>query len=194
MTDRETLQVYETRAEDYARMAPGAPWETLQAFIAALPEGASVLDLGCGPGHDAVHMMEAGLRVEAMDASPAMVEMARQRGVEARQASFDEIAGEDRHDGVWACFSLLHAPRADMPRHLAAIAGALKPGGRLGLTLKEGQGEARDRLGRFYTYYEEPELRALLEQAGLRPDSVTRGRGTGLDGTESPWLCVTAHG
>ena len=80
-----------------------------------------------------------------------------------------------------------------MPRHLAAIARALKPGGLLGLSLKEGTGEGRDRLGRFYTFYTEDDLRALLADVGLTIRDVTRGEGRGLDGSASTWISVLAH-
>ncbi|MBR9893953.1 class I SAM-dependent methyltransferase [bacterium] len=194
MSDDRTLAVYAKRAQDYANLQPDAPFETLSTFIARLPEGARVLDLGCGPGHDSGHMAKAGLAVEALDASPEMVALARaSHGVDARQGHFDDLDAHARYDGIWASFSLLHAPRADMPRHLAAIARALKPGGLLGLSLKEGTGEGRDRLGRFYTFYTEDDLRALLADVGLTIRDVTRGEGRGLDGSASTWISVLAH-
>ncbi len=195
MSDAETLRVYAAKARDYEAMSEGRVFPALPAFLADLPAGGRVLDLGCGPGLEAAYIAQAGFVVEAMDASPEMVALAQARaGVSAIQASFDQLSALGRYDGIWAAFSLLHAPRAEMPSHLAAIARALKPGGVLGLTLKEGQGEARDRLGRFYSYYTEPELRRLLADVGLRVDAVARGSGTGLDGTSSPWLSVLAHG
>ena len=194
MSDDQTLAVYAKRARDYAKLQPDAPFETLTAFIARLPEGARVLDLGCGPGHDSGHMAQAGLVVEALDASPEMVALARaSHGVDARQGRFDDLDAEARYHGIWASFSLLHAPRADMPHHLAAVARALKPGGLLGLSLKEGTGEGRDRLGRFYTFYTEDDLRALLADVGLTLRDVTRGAGRGLDGSASTWISVLAH-
>ncbi|WP_370073911.1 class I SAM-dependent DNA methyltransferase [Salipiger bermudensis] len=194
MSDDRTLAVYAKRARDYANLQPDAPFETLSAFIARLPEGARVLDLGCGPGHDSGHMAKAGLAVEALDASPEMVALARaSHGVDARQGRFDDLDAHARYDGIWASFSLLHAPRAAMPRHLAAIVRALKPGGLLGLSLKEGTGEGRDRLGRFYTFYTEDDLRALLADVGLTIRDVTRGEGRGLDGSASTWISVLAH-
>ncbi|MCV6592465.1 MAG: class I SAM-dependent methyltransferase, partial [Silicimonas sp.] len=74
MSDRETLDVYDQRAAEYAThfTADGAS-KHLSAFIAALPEGARVLDLGCGPGTAARKMAAAGLKVEAWDASAEMV-------------------------------------------------------------------------------------------------------------------------
>lgn len=194
MTDRQTLDVYEAQAAEYERLARGEPYPILLAFMALLPEGALVLDLGCGPGIDAGHLAAEGFEVEAMDASESMVARASARpGVAARLGSFDDLAAEDLYHGVWAAFSLLHASRADLPRHLAAIARALKPGGILGLTLKEGTGEKRDGLGRHYTYYTEEELRLLLGDAGLTVRDVTRGEGRGLDGSLSAWISVTSH-
>ena len=64
--------------------------------------------------------------------------------------------------GFGASYSLLHAPRAEMPRHLAAIARALRPDGVLSLTLKEGQGEARDPGGSL-------RVRAMAQRAVARP-------------------------
>ncbi len=195
MTDRETIAVYDSRAGDYAKLEPSnTPSDTLATFIAALPKGARVLDLGCGPGTSARHMVRAGCVVDALDASAEMIGLASAiEGVTARQASFDDISGAAIYDGVWANFSLLHAPRADMSRHLAAIHSALKPGGLFHIAVKEGTGEGRDALGRHYTYYTEPDLTALLESAGFSVGPYRRGRDKGLSGTDDNWISVTAH-
>ena len=195
MTDRETIRIYDSRASDYAEVtASDAPDATLSAFIAALPPGGRVLDLGCGPGGASGHMAAAGLNVEAWDASRAMVDLAADRpGVTARQAGFGDLDAENAYDGIWANFSLLHAPRADMPRHLAAVARALRPGGIFHIGVKEGAGEKRDSLGRFYTYYTAASLTAVLQEAGLTPGTFTHGADKGLDGVVAAWITVTAH-
>lgn len=195
MTDHETIAVYDTRAGDYAKLEPSeTPSDTLAAFIKALPDGARVLDLGCGPGSSARHMDRAGCVVDALDASAEMIELASSiDGVTARQASFDDISGAALYDGVWANFSLLHAARTDMPKHLAAIHTALKPGGLFHIAVKEGSGEGRDNLGRHYTYYTESGLTALLQTAGFSVGPYRRGRDKGLSGTDDNWISVTAH-
>jgi len=194
VSDKDTLRVYDAQANRYAEVTEGLSRDPLLAdFIAALPPGGRVLDLGCGPGIAAAHMAAQGLAVDATDASAEMVALARAHpGVTAWQASFDEIAGEALYDGVWANFSLLHAPPAAMPRHLAALHRALKPGGRLHIAVKTGTGEARDRLGRFYTYYTAAELTALLDTTGFTILFSTTGRDIGLDGTPADWLSLAA--
>ena len=44
----------------------------------------SILELGCGPGHDARFFQEQGFRVFAVDNAPAMVKLAREKGISAR--------------------------------------------------------------------------------------------------------------
>jgi len=93
VSDGATLQAYGRNASSYAEMVRAYEDDPqLAAFIGALPPGARVLDLGCGPGWAAARMAKAGLSVEATDAVPEMVEMAGAHpGVTARQASFDDI-------------------------------------------------------------------------------------------------------
>ncbi|MEO5923268.1 MAG: class I SAM-dependent methyltransferase [Bryobacteraceae bacterium] len=54
--------------------------------------GDSMLDLGCGPGDDAVHMMRRGVRVTAIDASRPMVEQARQKSIDVLHTPIEEIS------------------------------------------------------------------------------------------------------
>ncbi len=193
--DAETLKTYGTLAGQYAQTNADRDDPLLTAFTKRLKNGAQVLDLGCGPGKEAALMAAAGMLVDAVDASPEMVALANaHKGVSARIASFDQITGTDIYDGIWANFSLLHAPRAAMPGHLAALKQALKPGGVLHIALKLGEGTHRDRLGRAYTYYAENELSGLLQKAGFTPLSDAFGSGSGLDGQIFDWIAIIAHG
>lgn len=196
MSDPATLRVYAERAGEYAALTDGvvAGDPLLAAFIAALPKGARVLDLGCGPGAASARMGQAGLIVDAWDAVPEMVALAGQHaGVTATCADFEDLAAKAMYAGVWANFSLLHAPRGKMPEHLARIAMALRPEGLLHIAVKTGTGHCRDRLGRYYTYYTPLELLALLSAAGLTVMHEVAGRDKGLSGVTEPWIAVTAR-
>ena len=196
MSDEQTIQVYNDRTSEYAEKteeyANGDP--CLKSFIKACPPGGRVLDLGCGPGASANLMAKSGLITDAVDASAEMVTLAKQYpGVAVKQATFDQINDISVYDGIWANFSLLHAPRKDFPTHLAAIHTALKPNGIFFIALKLGTDEARDRLGRFYTYYSAEALCAHLETAGFTITDQVFGHGTGLDGSVSDWISVATH-
>ncbi len=193
--DKQTLAVYDERAAEYADFTASAVEKTaLVAFIAACPAKGSVLDLGCGPGRAAGAMQRAGLQVDATDASPEMIRLARaQPGVTVRQATFGDLDAQALYDGIWASFSLLHAARSALPGHLGAIARALRPGGILMLGMKLGSGEKRDSLGRLYAYYSETELDRHLRAAGLSPEKHDRWQGQGMTGQQEPYIAITAR-
>lgn len=192
--DRVTLEVYAAEAARYDALSPSEAEATaLDTFLGLLPPGGSVLDLGCGPGHHAASMVARGFDVIAWDASDTFVDLARAKGVRAERWSFDDLDAEAAFDGVWASFSLLHAPRTDVPRHLAAIARALRVPGHLFLGMKLGEGEHRDALGRFYVYFTEEELHAHLAATGFDVLHSVTGRGPGLAGTVDPFVLITAR-
>lgn len=196
MTDPRTIAVYDAQAGRYADLTdtPNTDDPQLARFIAAVGQGGRVLDLGCGPGASAAVMVRTGLRVDALDASAEMVALAsRHPGVAARLAGFADLDLVNAYDGVWANFSLLHAHRRDFPAHLAAVHRALRPGGVFFIAMKLGQGEGPDRLGRFYSYYSEDELKDFLHAAGFTVTDRRLGSGTGLDGSVSDWIGLSAH-
>ncbi len=195
MADKETLDVYAKRASDYAaRFKGGASDSHLEDFMAALPPGGKVLDLGCGPGRSAAKMQDAGFDVDAWDASPEMARVGLDlHGITIRIAQFDALEATEKYDGIFANFSLLHAPKSEMPGNLTRIARALKPGGVFHIGLKSGTGEDRDALGRFYAYYTDPELSDLLCDAGMTVETRAAGEEAGLDGTLAPWIILKAR-
>ncbi|WP_170387224.1 class I SAM-dependent DNA methyltransferase [Ruegeria atlantica] len=193
MTDERTINAYATRVADYLQIPlPPEQIEARMAFTEAVGTG-HVLDLGSGPGADSAFFMREGLTVRALDATPAFVEYARENGVDAHLGTFDDVTEEAEYDGIYASFSLLHAPRAEFPRHLAAIHRALKPEGVFFLGLKLGTGDHRDDLDRYYTYFSQTEIEEALTQAGFTIDRITTGMGTGLAGSYDGFILVLAH-
>ena len=192
MTDDETLAAYATRVADYIAITQAEPSASLVAFADALPTGARVLDLGCGPGHAAEYLANRGFDTHAWDMSPEMVEAAQAQGVTTRLAGFDDLSETAGFDGIYANFSLLHARKADMPRHMAAIATALRPGGVFHIGMKLGEGEERDQIGRFYAYYTRDELMNLLAANGLAPVWEREGEEVGLAGNTDRFILIRA--
>ncbi|SLN29386.1 class I SAM-dependent DNA methyltransferase [Pseudooctadecabacter jejudonensis] len=193
--DARTIAVYDAKAQDYADHfdSAGKPGAHLRRFMAALPTGGRVLDLGCGPANASRFMIEAGFDVMALDASAEMVRVAAElNGVDATLGTFDDLKEVAAFDGIWANFSLLHAPQVDLPRHLSAIARALRPGGVFHIGMKVGTGTARDGMDRRYTYVTAQGLADLLAVAGLNVTDTDTGHEVGLAGTDDPWVVMMA--
>lgn len=192
--DKETISVYDNQAEEYAALVKGEPHESLLAFIQQLAPKSYVLDLGCGPADASATMRQHGLRVDPVDGSTEMVRFANETyDIGARQATFSEIDVVDSYDAIWANFSLLHATRAEFPTILTALQKALKSGGWLHLAMKLGQGEARDTLGRFYTYYSEEELSNYLTNVGFTVEATRTGEDMSFAGVVEPWIMFSSR-
>jgi SAM-dependent methyltransferase len=91
----------------------------------------SALEVGCGTGWFAQRVRdELGADVVALDQSERMVELAHQRGLDARLGDVQELPFEDaQFDVVAANWMLYHVP--DLDCGLGEIARVLRPGGRL---------------------------------------------------------------
>ena len=196
MNDSKTIEVYDAKAEEYGRLTEKLyELREAEAFAAELPAGARVLDLGCGPGFYAAWLAAKGFEVEAWDGSAEMVALAAaQEGVRARQARFDDLEAQGVYDGIWANFSLLHAPRTAFPDLLTRVKRALRGPQAFHIGMKLGEGEGPDKIGRFYAYYGEDELEGLLNAAGFTMRRRWRGEGPGLSGEISPYVTMLAHG
>jgi len=136
----------------------------MQPFIELMPEGAEVLDLGCGSGRDTVTLQEQGYLVTSMDGAKRMCELAEiYTDGDVLHLTFEEMDFDEVFDGIWACASLLHVPSDEMPDIMKKVLAALKPGGILYFSVYEGD---RDGMygGRYYCDYTKSGIRRLMSQ------------------------------
>jgi SAM-dependent methyltransferase len=194
MPDPETLKFYADNAAAYVQHATG-PTPQLAAFMARLPVGASVLELGTGNGRDAAAMLAAGFAVTPSDAAPELAAEAQTRlGRPVRIMAFNELDDVEAYDGVWACAALLHAPRDELTDDLARIHRALRPGGHFMASFKSGSNEGRDGLGRYYNYLDAAQLRGHMTAAApWTRIEISESDGSGYDGMPTHWLWLLAR-
>ena len=160
-----------------------------EPFLRQLPPCARILDAGCGPGRNAAAFLSHGYRVTAIDASPAMVQLAQRSGINARVMTFQQMAFNEEFDGIWASASVLHVPHAEIPEVLNRFARALTPQGILYVSLKEGQSERIAEDGRFFSYFALNEFSDSLTSSGLfKVLKAWKKMGLDSSGTMRTWL------
>ncbi|MDM9621053.1 class I SAM-dependent methyltransferase [Rhizobium sp. S96] len=194
MCSEGTFSFYRQNAVDYAARNRTLPIRRLDAFLSALPAGASIIELGCGGGQDSVYMLSQGFEVTPTDGSAELAAKAEALlGRPVQVMRFDELDAEDAFDGTWAEASLLHVPRTELPGVLERIRRALKPGGILHATFKAGDAEGHDGFGRYYNYLSAELLSDMLGGSGWHQIVISETDGTGYDRKPTRWLAMRAQ-
>jgi SAM-dependent methyltransferase len=174
---------WERHAADWIRWArtPGhdSYWRGhRQAFFELVPPpGQLTLDVGCGEGRVARDLQAAGHRTIGVDASPALIEAAREADPSGEYVVTDasSLPFPDAHaDLVVAFMSLMDVD--DMAGTVRETARVLEPGGRLVLAVVHpiNSGHQLDRehpeapLVMTHDYFERRRYRDELERDGLR--------------------------
>jgi 2-polyprenyl-3-methyl-5-hydroxy-6-metoxy-1,4-benzoquinol methylase len=153
------------------RLREGA-W--LDRFLAFLPPGASVLDLGCGSGRPmARYCLEKGFAVTGIDTSEELIALARERlpGVTWQVADMRGLELGRRFDGILAWHSLFHLTPEDQEAMFAVFEAHAAPNAALMFTSGLNRGVA---MGRFqgeplyHASLDPDEYHALLRDHGFK--------------------------
>jgi SAM-dependent methyltransferase len=150
---------------------PERAW--LDRFLALLPAGAAVLDLGCGPGVPiARYLADRGYAVTGADASPEMLALFARNlpGVPAHLADMRQLALDARFDGLIAWDSFFHLTQGDQRAMFAVFRRHAAAGAALMFTSGPSHGEAIGLLEGEPLYHaslDGQEYRALLAEQGF---------------------------
>ena len=154
----------------------------VKAWADAFPLGATVLDLGSGPGEPSTRILqEAGLTTYAVDASPTMVAAFRERfpGVPIERNTVEASEFFNRtFDGVLAWGLVFLLKPAAQALVIEKVAGALNPGGRFLFTAPKESLEWLDAMtGRQSQSLGAQTYERLLRDAGLTWVAEARDEG-----------------
>jgi SAM-dependent methyltransferase len=178
-----------TVARGYDRIAEGyLHWRTtlgreardlgyIERLAAGLPEGARVLDLGCGAGTPYTSYLSERFETAGIDISRAQLALAQMHAPRASLVLGDMASppfAPASFDAIMAIYSIIHVPREEHASLLAAVRDLLRPGGRALVVLGANEWEGVDEdwldLGAtmFWSHFGADESRAMVERAGLR--------------------------
>lgn len=187
-----TLEFYDANAADYA--ANGRANPRLAGFLARCKAGGRLLELGTGGGFDARAIIDAGFSLDATDGSAELAAIASARiGQPVRVMLFNELDAVGLYDGVYACASLTHVPRAELGAVIGKIHRALVAGGVVWASFKTGTAEGEDSLGRYYNYLSADELaRRWHGNGNWARVELESWLGGAFDRQPTEWTAITA--
>lgn len=119
---------------------------SLAMLESTFPEGATLLDVGCGTGTEAVWLAKRGRTVFAVDSSPQMLKVLSERAdaaavtVPSRVLRAGDLStlvgerGEASFDGAYSSFGALNTEPSLEPA-LAALSRLVRPGGKIVLSV-----------------------------------------------------------
>ena len=192
MSDAITLNYYNSNDAVFSETTKNVDFsEVQQIFTNHLSPDASILDFGCGSGRDTRYFIDHGYHVAATDGSEVICKMAtKYTGIQVKQMLFEELDDRNQYDGIWACASILHLSREELPDIFRKMHRALKKNGIIYTSFKYGTFEG-ERNGRYFTYFTEEMFEEFARQiSGLRIEKmwitgdVREGRG------EERWLNI----
>ncbi len=144
-----TKQYYRDNSQEFFDSTVIADVSPLhERFLRYVPDGARILDLGCGSGRDTKVFLDRGYSVEAVDGSRELCVLAsKYTGIEVKCIDFTTIDCKDCYDAIWACASLLHIPSVQLPELFVRLRDALRQNGIFYMSFKYGdyEGERDDR-------------------------------------------------
>ena len=116
-SDKRTLDYYNAKAKDFVSDTLDVAFTEIQdIFLEYIPNGGTVLDFGCGSGRDTKYFLSKGYDVVATDGSEELCKIASEyAGVQVKQMLFEELNAIEEFDGIWACASILHVEKKQLP-------------------------------------------------------------------------------
>lgn len=167
-----------------------------------MDRGATVLDLGCGPGNNAKLILKnnASYSITGTDLSTSAIELARRNVPKATFMVQDirEISPEKQYDVIIAAFCIVHLSDSETISLIGKISKILRNNGSLYLSFMEGKmpgfeqtSFSEDKM--FFNYYNRNEIIELLAEHGISTLKVSTEKYGEDDGTTTDDVFIFAR-
>ena len=148
----------------------------LNRFAAEMAGRGKVCDMGCGPGHVARYLHDAGTAVFGLDLSTKMLEQARRLNpdISFREGNMTALDLEDGTlAGIASFYAIVNIPKESLPLVFREMARVLRPGGMLLLAFHMGDEVLQEKelwsrpISMDFFLFQPSAIRECIEIAGL---------------------------
>ena len=186
-TTRSIRESYDRLAEEYTRRIADElqhkplDRELLDRFAKETRGRGDVCDMGCGPGHVARYLRDAGASVFGLDLSPGMLEQARKLNPDISFREGNMLAldiPDGTLAGVTAFYAIVNIPRKSVPLVLSEIRRVLQSSGLLLLAFHTGNEVLHEdelwgqKISMDFLLFQPSEIGLDLEKAGFTIEEI----------------------
>ncbi len=155
--------------------------QLLDRFATQLRGRGEVCDMGCGPGHVARYLRDAGVSVLGLDLSPGMLEQARKLNPDipfqlGNMMSLNIPNGTLA--GIAAFYAIVNLPRESLPLIFREMARVLQPDGLLLLAFHAGDEVVHvdelweQQISMDFVFFQPQDVGLCLEAAGFAVEQI----------------------
>jgi 2-polyprenyl-3-methyl-5-hydroxy-6-metoxy-1,4-benzoquinol methylase len=165
-----TLAYYNENAKKYFDKTINVDMKKqYEMFLKYIKDGGKILDFGCGSGRDSLFFHNLGYEVYPIDGSIEMCKLAHQyTSLPVKCMNFSELSDIDYYDGIWACSTILHAPRKELLSVLIKLRDSLKQDGYMYASFTDGYDKEENKEdGRYFNDLSKEKFISLSSDAGL---------------------------
>lgn len=186
-TTRSIRESYDRLAEEYTRRIANElqhkplDRELLDRFAEQAKGRGDVCDMGCGPGHVARYLRDAGASVFGLDLSPGMLEQARKLNPDISFREGNMLAldiPDGTLAGITAFYAIVNIPKQSLPVVFRQMHRVLRPGGLLLLAFHIGNEVLHEdelwgqKISMDFLLFQPSEIRLDLEKAGFNIEEI----------------------
>ena len=181
--DQKTIKFYNENALEYSVWSSKKDnYFELEEFCKLVINFGHILDFGCGSGWASHYFLNQNYFVTALDASKELLSTIEENDdLKKLHTDFSNIEFKNKFDGIWASFSLQHVPKVQIPKILLLLNDSLKSKAHIYIGIHEGKKICRDKFGRLYCYFQEQEIRDLLEKSNFKVLKIDKSLSKSFD-------------
>lgn len=164
------MNYYKDNAIEYINKTKDSDmFEAYDFFLKYAKPKSKLIDIGFGSGRDMLYFKSLGFDVFGIDPTPDFCKEAKIKGLNVDCCEIMDLANSIiKYDSIWASAVLHHIPKALLNQVFKICNDLLEENGIMYFSVKYGNFEGYDELGRYFNYLTEKTANDYLKDTGFK--------------------------